>query len=442
MTEHRGADAEPRGRFLLATWDGGGNVGPELAIAARLVARGHEVDVLGDPTIEDEVRGAGCRFRPWTTAPHRRSKLREHDLLRDYAFPRKLEYLDFIMREFLAEPMPRWIADVASALDATAADVMLTDCFLLGPLIVAEARGLPSAVLMPNILTLPTPGIPPIGPGLAPAITALERARHAVVRWVSERFIFGKAVPAINAARRAHRLAPVKTFHEQLLRTDYVLVQSSPAFDLASPAVDPRVRWVGAELAEPAWAGSFSSPWPTGDERPLVVVALSSTFQAQAEVLSTIVRALSTLPVRGLVTLGPSLEPGQVTGTGDVVVVPSAPHGQVFAEASVVVTHCGHGTTMKALVAGAPLVCLPMGRDQNDTAVRVVHRGAGVRLEPTASEAEIRSAVSEVIGDGRYRAAAKALGDAIARRAGCADAVPLIEGLLRSNPSHARPRIE
>jgi UDP:flavonoid glycosyltransferase YjiC (YdhE family) len=47
-------------RYLLATWEGGGNVGPELAIAKRLTARGHEVRVIGDPASERAVRAAGC----------------------------------------------------------------------------------------------------------------------------------------------------------------------------------------------------------------------------------------------------------------------------------------------------------------------------------------------------------------------------------------------
>jgi UDP:flavonoid glycosyltransferase YjiC (YdhE family) len=35
---------------------------------------------------------------------------------------------------------------------------------------------------------------------------------------------------------------------------------------------------------------------------------------------------------------------------------------------------------IKALAAGVPLVCLPMGRDQEDTAARVTLSGSGVRL--------------------------------------------------------------
>jgi UDP:flavonoid glycosyltransferase YjiC (YdhE family) len=86
--------------------------------------------------------------------------------------------------------------------------------------------------------------------------------------------------------------------------------------------------------------------------------------------------------VRALVTLGEMLPDGEVQPTASVVVVRSAPHREILRQASLLITHCGHGRTMKALTAGVPIVCIPMGRDQNDTAARVVHVGAGVRLRP------------------------------------------------------------
>jgi UDP:flavonoid glycosyltransferase YjiC (YdhE family) len=108
------------------------------------------------------------------------------------------------------------------------------------------------------------------------------------------------------------------------------------------------------------------------------------------------------------------LEPTVIGSTPNVAVVTSASHSAILSDASVVVSHCGHGTTMKALAAGVPMVCIPMGRDQNDTAARVVHLGAGVRLSPSASTAKIRAAVHEVLDNEKYRANASRLARVIA----------------------------
>jgi UDP:flavonoid glycosyltransferase YjiC (YdhE family) len=86
----------------------------------------------------------------------------------------------------------------------------------------------------------------------------------------------------------------------------------------------------------------------------------------------------------------------------------------VLADPTIVTSAEAHGTTMKALAAGVPMVCIPMGRAQNDTAERVVYHGAGIRLSSKASPARIRKTVQSVLGEDRFRAAATRLALAIA----------------------------
>jgi UDP:flavonoid glycosyltransferase YjiC (YdhE family) len=90
-----------------------------------------------------------------------------------------------------------------------------------------------------------------------------------------------------------------------------------------------------------------------------------------------------------------------------------APHCDVLEYAALVVTHGGHGTVMKALAAGVPMVLLPHGRDQGDNAVRVTARGAGVSLKRSAQPAAIAAAVRRVLQNPSYRAAAQQLGEAV-----------------------------
>ena len=69
------------------------------------------------------------------------------------------------------------------------------------------------------------------------------------------------------------------------------------------------------------------------------------------------------------------------------VIVESAPHTIVMRDAALLVTHGGHGTVMRGLVNRVPMLVLPHGRDQNDNAVRITERGAGLSLMPDASVA-------------------------------------------------------
>ena len=70
-----------------------------------------------------------------------------------------------------------------------------------------------------------------------------------------------------------------------------------------------------------------------------------------------------------------------------------------------------------------------MGRDQNDTAARVVHAGAGLRLSPDSAAPRIAKAAARLLAEPAFREGAQRLARAIATREGQSDAVELLEGL-------------
>jgi len=420
-------DAKPY-RFLMSTWEGGGNVPPELGIARRLVERGHHVHVLADPTVRAAAQAAGATFSPWRRGPHHRTLDPSEDLLKDWETANPLVMLKRVRDRFIAGPAAEFAADTAEVIEEFQPDVVVPDAFLFGSIIAAQAAKLPVALLVANIWIMPTPGTPTIGPGFALAKTVLGRTRDGVMRGVVNR-LFRAGLPPINRARAAHGLTPLSSFYDQALMADLILVLTSPVFDYAARSVPANVRYVGPILDDPDWVEPWTSPWSGPDERPLVLVGFSSTYQNQGPVLRRVVEALSALPVRAIVTVGQMLDSAEVTSTPNVAVVGSAPHSLVLADASLVVSHCGHGTTIKALAAGVPMVCIPMGRDQNDTAARVVHHGAGLRLSPKASVAEIRTAVQRVLDDDHFRANASRLASAIADRTLTAELVPELESL-------------
>ncbi len=419
-------------QFLLALWEGGGNVPPELGVARRLVGRGHRVHVLGDPTIEPAATEAGCTFSAWVSAPHRTSLDPKEDPIKDWESTNPLVLLQRLRDRFIAGPAARFAVDTADAIEVIRPDALVADAFLFGAVIAAQAASLPVVLLMSNIWVMPARGTPPIGPGFAPARSPLGRGRDAAVLALVNR-LFSKGLPALNGARAEFGLSPLTSFYDQGLAADRILVLASPEFDYAAPTVPANVRYVGPVLDDPEWVHPWTPPWPADDRRPLVLVAFSTTFQNQAPVLRRVVEALTTLPVRALVTLGRAVGPQEVASSGHVVVVSSVPHQSVLPEASLVISHCGHGTTMKALAAGVPLVCMPMGRDQNDTAARVVAAGVGVRLRPSASVARIGRAVTRVLGEDRFRTNASHLATAIREGRLHADLITEIEAVTGSS---------
>lgn len=422
-------------RFLLATWDGGGAVPPELGVVRRLVARGHEVRVLADPTLREQAQSVGASFPPWVRAPHRVGAYASEDLVRDWEVKNPLTGLRRMRDRLIAGPAAAVADDTAAVISAYSPDAVLADYFMFGAMVAGQAAGLPVAAVMPNIWALPVPGVPPLGGGFPLARGPIGRARDAVLVSVTNR-LFAGGLPALNTAREAHGLLPLTSFYDQVLTADRILVLTSPTFDYAAPLVPANARYVGPILDEPHWAQPRTAPH--ADERPLVLVALSSTFQNQSALLQRIIDALRSLPVRAVLTTGPALNPADLRPAENVEVLRSAPHGEILRHASVVITHCGHGTTLKALAAGVPMVCIPMGRDQDDTAARVVHHGAGVRLRPSASVHRIRRATADVLAYPERLLAARRLAAAMRAEHDPFAVTRVIEALKEERSAGAR----
>jgi UDP:flavonoid glycosyltransferase YjiC (YdhE family) len=404
----------PQRSYLFVTWEGGGNIPPVLGLARRLSARGHAVRVLTEPCLEGVVRESGAEFIGFQR--HFVRTDRTEDIIGDWEPKTPIGALKRTLATVILGPAGIVAEETRRVLETEAVDVIVADVMVPGALLAAEAAGLPRVVLFHMPEYLPGPGRPAAGPGFLPRNDLLGRLRDGFMTRVFLRLL-AKHVPGINEARRGLGLPPIdgpRDILDVYHRADRRLIQTCEAFDFPITPAPPNVRYVGPVLDEPDWTGGWEDPWPEGDARPLVVASLSSTFQNQGDALRRIIEALGGLDVRGLVTLGPAMAGEAFDLPANVRTVESAPHGRVFPRAAAVVTHAGHGTVMRALSHGLPLVCVPMGRDQLDNATKVAARGAGLRLKPTARPARIRDAVRRVLDDDRYRSAARRLMERIA----------------------------
>ena len=243
--------------------------------------------------------------------------------------------------------------------------------------------------------------------------------------------LWNKGLPELNRVRASLDLRPLDRLLAQYEQPERVLALTSAAFDFPA-ALPTNVRYVGPQLDDPAWAERWTPP---DDNRPFVLVAMSTTFMNHVDQLQRAVTALGTLPVQGLVTTGPAIDPDQIDAPAGLTVVRSAPHREVLAHTDVLLTHGGHGTVMKGLVAGVPIVCMPTGRDQPDNAARLVHHGAGLKISKKASPAKIAAGVRQVLDDPSFRTAAARLGDQLRAEADSGAALAELEALASPAPN-------
>lgn len=408
--------------FLIVTIEAGGNVPPVLNLIKSLTSKGHRVCALSEPCMQHLLEGAGAEFVPFTeyfTKTDRKKDIFEDWKAKDNGF-----------KNVIFGPAEIVVNETLAQIRRDRPDVVIGDVVLPAALIAAEAEGVPRVMLFHMPEYLPGGNRPPGGLGLIPGKGPFGKLRDRLVTGIFH-LIFNKFKPQFNAIRAKHGLAPYQNITEIFHQADLRIIQTSPAFDIPISPAPANVLYTGPVLDDPDWVEAWQNPWLPTDTRPLVVVSLSTTFQNQKKNIENCIAALASLPVRGLITLGLAMEDENFHAPENVKVIAGASHAQIFPHAAAVVTHAGHGTVMRALAYGKPMVCMPMGRDQGDNAAKVAMHGAGIALSSNASPAKIAKAVQALLKDGKYTKAAQALGEKIKWDAAAGDPVAALERVVQ-----------
>lgn len=419
--------------FLFVMWEGGGTVAPELGVARKLMGRGHRVTVLGDDSLRPEIESSGATFAGYEHAPNRLTKAPEHDVLRDWEESDPMEVIFRVIDRIMCGPALGVAKDVLAVHEKDAVDCVAGCAFRLGATMAAERAGIPGVVLFPNLDFRPADGRPGFGPGFHPMEGPEGEARDREV-WAMNRALFGRGQPALDRARRELGLDPTTHLWDEYDRADRVLLLTSRHFEYPYP-LPPNTVFAGPVLDDPLWADRDAAFLP-GDSRPLVLVSLGSSFQNQLDQYRRIVEAFRGLPAAAVVTLGGVFDPAELAPPQNVRVVRSAPHGPLLERASVVVSHCGHGSVMKSLAAGVPMLCLPISREQPENAAHVEWLGAGLRLDAGASSDAIRSALVRILEEDSFREKARGLGSKLGEEIGEDVAIRELEQMVEAGPAH------
>ncbi len=409
-------------KYLIVTIEGGGNVPPVLSVTRKLAAAGHQVFLLGEPWFKHLAQSTGATFIPFTEYFIKQDRVQ--DMFEDW----KDKNNSF--KNVLFGPARIVVRETVNAIQQFNIDVLIADVVVPTALMAAEVAKIPSVCLFHMPEYLPGPNRPPGGLGLTPGKNAVGRLRDKLLGTVFDK-IFNKYLSDINSVRADWQLPPLKNVADLFRNCDLRLMQTSMHFDFPIIPAPVNVRYVGPVLDDPDWVLPWQNPWPSEDKRPLVVVALSSTFQNQFKALQNCIDALGKLSVRGLVTVGPAMANAQFNLPENVQLITSASHAQLFPHAACVITHAGHGTVMRALINGVPMVCLPMGRDQGDNAAKVVFHKTGLQCKANAAPGIIQKAVQQILSNPAYADNARKLGAVILADAQAGDSVAVLESIAR-----------
>jgi nucleotide-binding universal stress UspA family protein len=347
-------------RILAASTQGVGHFGPLIPFLDSAVRQGHEILVVGPPTLDTR----GFPFRVGQAPPEEILRPVWDSMPMQPPGQMDVVVVGHIFARLNVEAM---LGTVSEAIEDWQPELVLREPDEFASAIAAEIHGVPHARVATGLTVVQEAG-------LAFAAPALDERREGVVSAIAE----------------------------------------SPCLS-CWPASADRGPFEPHRFAVPAADDDASSlpDWWAGDTRPLVYVTfgtVSASIPPVAAVYPKALAAAEGFDARVLLTTGHELDLDSIPG--NVHVERWVDQADVLGEAAVVVGHGGAGTTLGALAAGVPQVVAPLFADQPSNAARVAVAGAGV----VSSLDGLRSAVEHVLGEPRFRDAARRVAEEIRRQ--------------------------
>jgi UDP:flavonoid glycosyltransferase YjiC (YdhE family) len=355
------------GSFLvLATAGAGGDLQPLVSATLALRERGHRPILLGDSSVERALGGLG---------------------------------LDIEVLPPTLDLAPRLIGAIQEAMAATGGDPVAA-----GPLVQEQMTAWAQEVARPT-----SDAVRRVRPdALLTSLFGVE-ALHLLspsAPWavINSTFALGGDHQRPLDEDFGPRAVPLIARYQSLLDSaSLVLHATDPVFDFGGEELPPHHRYVGPlGIWEPD-----TEPVAGLDEpgAPWVLATISSQLQDDLRLADAALSALADRPVRVLLSLGPGHDRSELSRVPPNARVESVvSHAEVLGRAVLLLSHAGHGSVMKALWYGRPMVLVPWGRDQPGVAARAHALGVAVVVPPdSVSTAALPAALDKALADVRMR---------------------------------------
>jgi len=240
--------------------------------------------------------------------------------------------------------------------------------------------------------------------GIGPATLA---AGKTPVVMVNSTFYVGPNPPRPLAADFSARALPLfNYFLPAIDRATLVLHATDRVFDFDNDRLPPNHRYVGPliwepDTAVPDYLQSSGDPW--------ILATISSQLQDDIPLARAVLDAAASRRVRLLLTTGGSHASMELDPVPDNARVEGyVSHSGALQRSRVLISHAGHGSVMKALWYGVPMVVVPWGRDQPGVAARAERLGVAHVVPRTDLTVEtVGSAIDAVLANPAFRESAR-----------------------------------
>ncbi len=374
--------------LVLATAGAGGDLQPLVAVTLGLIERGHEILVFGDNSVESAIKDLGIEIAvsppAYDFGPRLISAIRDGQGLEPAA-----------QGELVQQRTAAWASELAARVQS----------------LIREHK--------PNLLLTSLFGV-----GVAHLASLATDLPWCVI---NSTFYIGPNPPRTLESDFSSRAVPlIRYFVPLLAHAHLVLHATDPIFDYNHTDLPPTHHYVGPLIWEtpapiPDYLDMPGDPW--------TLVTLSSQQQDDVALAQVALQALAHQPVRVILTIGGGHQPTEINHIPDNARVERyVPHSKVLERSRLLLSHAGHGSVMKALWYGVPMVLIPWGRDQPGVAARAEQLGvAKVVAREQLTNERLAIAIQQVLEDRHFHETASEVAQRLRTHDPVATACELLE---------------
>jgi len=416
----------------IIAWGSEGDIRPFIALAACLVKRGHQVDMVASSIdcrdFSGVLKGSGIRFSETSpilinrTILEKMSRMAIHDR-------NPLKHYEFLLKN-LFDPLEDELMKESSRL-CRECDIVIKHLLVHPLAVAAESTGTPQVNVTPTAAALPSPDIQ------LPGMPWTGRFLNSLL-WKAASKVMSKMLrDRINSLRSGVGLPPVTDMHRWLLESsDLTLVGCSRTLLPEKLEWNGNVHVCGSLDSDDEGSGEMQpelSEFLACGSSP-VYVTFGSMMYFEPEVdwlMETAAGAALDSGQRCLLQCGRD-DLNWTPDNRDILIVGKTPHRKVFPHCRAVVHHGGAGTTHSVTASGLPSIVVMYGVDQLFWGPRL--HSMGIAPKPLyrrkLKRRQLSAAITEACGTQTMKSKAEEVAKLMKQENGVRTAAELIERVI------------
>ncbi|MGN6490524.1 MAG: glycosyltransferase [Agriterribacter sp.] len=396
-------------KILFANFPADGHFNPLTGLAVHLREAGHEVRWYTSNTFTTKLQKLGIVHYPFKKAVD----VAGNDF--DATFPGRkkcrtqISKLKFDMIHAFILRGPEYYEDIKAIREEYPFDMVIADCAFPGVPFIKELMTVPVLAIGVLPLNETSRDLPPAGLGIEPSYTYWGKRKQAVLRWVTNRFIFGEPNKVMRKTLAAHGIddGGYNVFELLIKKSDMLLQSGTPGFEYYRSDLSGNIKFIGALL--PHTAPRQQRGWYNEKLKHYSKVVLVTQGTVEKDINKLLVPTLEAFKNSDTLVIA-------TTGGTDTAILKQRypqdnfiiedyiPFNDVMPYASVYITNGGYGGVMLGIQNKLPMVVAGVHEGKNEICARVGYFKLGVNLKtekPTPDQ--VKQAVAKIAESNEYK---------------------------------------